>query len=90
MIKDSIRDKKNMVKVSEGIYLVRTQAGFVGAVQDHFSEEFSDWHLYLKTMSGHPTSYPSIVTLSLGYNGDHQFVCHACHVNRMKEVIDGQ
>lgn len=79
----------NMTKIAPGIYLVRTQAGFRAAIQDCFSEYFGDWKWMMKNrMFGFPTSYPSVVSLSVGYRGDTVFACNSVHVNELQRAMD--
>ena len=79
----------NMVKIAKGIYLVRTEAGFRKAIKSRFSRMFEDWkEIASDRMYGYPKSYPAIVSLSVGYNGDTIFQCNSVHVNTIKEIIN--
>ena len=81
----------NMTKISDGIYLVRSQAGFMNALRAQFSSDFNDWReIAAKRVPGHPKSYPSVVTLYYGYNGSTVFCCNAVHVNTLKAALEGQ
>lgn len=78
----------NMIKIAQGIYLVRTEAGFRNAVKAEFSEDFGDWKWMSRNrMSGYPESYPAVISLSIGYNGDTCFQCNSVHVNVIKAAI---
>jgi hypothetical protein len=72
--------KDNMTYIADGIYLVRTQAGFKKAVKAQFPE-------YSKRarsrVVGYPTSYPAVVSLSVGY----YVICNSVHVNVLKAAI---
>lgn len=82
-------DKSNMEKVADGIYLVRTEAGFRKAIRAEFSEIYGEWKWMAKNrMSGHPKSYPSLVSLSIGYNGDTCFQCNSIHFNVLKNALN--
>lgn len=50
----------------EGFYIVRTQAGFKHALRDFRENVGGDPGMESR---GYPTSYPSVVHLSLGYTG---------------------
>lgn len=79
---------ENMTKIAPGIYLVRTQAGFRKAIKNRFSKDFEDWRWMAKNrMKGYPKSYPAVVSLSLGYNGDHCFLCNSVPVNLLKAAL---
>lgn len=78
----------NYVKISPGIYLVRTQAGFRNALKNEFAADFGDWKwMIANRLNGFPRSYPSIVSLSVGYNGDTWFQCNCARVDQIKSVL---
>lgn len=74
-------------KIAYGIYLVRTQAGFNQAVKEVIDDryEYQSMEVY-----GFSTSYPAIVSISIGYAGYHYVQCTSVHVNIMKEAIEGE
>ncbi|CAM3794422.1 hypothetical protein [Castellaniella denitrificans] len=75
----------NMMKIAAGIYLVRTQAGFRQAIKAEFSDHCEDW--VMRDVEGWPTSYPSVVSLSLGYRGSLFVDCNSVHVNVIRAAI---
>lgn len=70
----------NWAKVKQGVYVVRTQAGFKQAIKDFTDIEG------IKPYSW-PTKYPALITLSIGYNGGDYIVCHSMHFNELKAVL---
>lgn len=51
-------------------------------------ESYGDWEWMSKNkVYGHPESYPSVVTLTLGYDGSTYFHCTSVHVNVLKAAI---
>tara|TARA_Y100000593_G_scaffold94032_1_gene191274 strand:+ start:56868 stop:57122 length:255 start_codon:yes stop_codon:yes gene_type:complete len=80
--------KDNFTKITDGIYLVRTQAGFKQAINDCFGDDWQDVQLLLRTnYTNYPKSYPAVVSLSIGYCGDNYLHCNNVHVNVLREVI---
>lgn len=78
----------NMVRISDGIYLVRTQAGFKRALKAEFSGDYRGWKLIAaRHTEGYPKSYPSVVSLSIGYRGYTFFNCNSVHVKAIKAAI---
>lgn len=79
---------ENMVKIASGIYLVRTEAGFRKALKEEFAEDYGDWKWMLKNkVYSYPESYPSVVSLTVGYDGSTYFHCNSVHVNVIKAAI---
>lgn len=76
-----------MIRISHGIYLVRTQAGFRKAIKTEFSEDFGEWKTYAKNVCGFPVKYPSVVSLSVGYKGYTCFVCNSVDLETLKGII---
>ncbi len=61
----------NMVRVANGMYIVRTQAGFRKALKEECDDPRT-----LKEVPNFPKSYPSLVSISVGYCGlDYMHVC---------------
>ncbi|MBV6304956.1 hypothetical protein KVP10_08650 [Candidimonas humi] len=75
----------NMIKIAPGIYLVRTLAGFRKAIRAEFSDYCENW--VMNDVQGWPTSYPAVVSLSLGYRGSSFVACNSVHVNILKAAI---
>jgi len=81
-LKSTVMDLPNFTYIGEGFYVVRTQAGFKQAVK-HFRGPNSS-----TDVEGHPTSYPAVVALSIGYRG-YNYVQSSClHVNEFRKGLD--
>lgn len=78
-------EKPNYRMLSPGIYLVRTQAGFMQAVNEVWSSNPDDCDVY-----GFPTEYPSVVTITVAYAGYHYVRCYSMHVNKMLDELQGE
>lgn len=76
-------DKENMVILSNGSYLVRTQAGFKKAIK-HWVEDY--WY-FPDDNFNYPKSYPSVVDFYHYYKGSHVYNCNCIHLNKYKEKL---
>lgn len=77
-----MEERSNMEYIGQGFYVVRTQAGFRKAIR-HFNEGDSD----TSEVDGWPTSYPSLVSLSRGYNGTIFTGVNCVHLNVLSDVV---
>jgi hypothetical protein len=78
----------NFTKVREGVYIVRTQAGFRRAFKDWDGGSSDNLSESLRRMSGYPKSYPSLVMFSYGgRDWDPYPVCTDVHVNVLQGAI---
>jgi hypothetical protein len=68
----------NWTHVQGSFYIVRTQAGLRHALR-HFGRMNDE------EVRGHPTSYPSLVSISYGYTGSTFFRVDAVHLDRLQE-----
>lgn len=79
--------KPNMRRLSNGAYLVRSQAGFRKALKDFFEEHQLP---RMREIDGYPKSYPSVVTLSFVY-GWNEAKARCVPINRyvdwLKELV---
>lgn len=79
---------KNMQFIAPGIYLVRSQAGFLKALKTEFSAFFEDWRwMAANRLDGYPSAYPAVVSLSIGYVGDTRFQCNFVHIESLRAVL---
>lgn len=76
-----IKTKSNFRKLYDGLYLVRTQAGFKQACNDYTGHD--DDH----EVEGYPTSYPSIVRFVDAYKGCLYTYIQCSHVNKYKKHL---
>ena len=77
--------KPNFRKLKDRIYLVRTQAGLMQAINEVWGMDTEDLEVY-----GFPTEYPSVVVISTAYAGYHYVQCFSMHVNQMLEELKGE
>lgn len=77
--------RPNFRKLKDRIYLVRTQAGFMQAVNDAWGMDTEDLEVY-----GFPTEYPSVVVITAAYAGYHYAQCFSMHVNQMLSELEGE
>lgn len=73
--------RPNYKQITYGVYVVRTQAGFKQALK-HF-DAYSH-------VEGFPTSYPSVVFISDNYHGYHYTEVKCIHVNKMRDMLEGE
>lgn len=73
----------NWTHVRGSFYIVRTQAGLRQALR-HFGRMNDE------EVRGHPTSYPSLISISVGYTGNTFFRVDAVHLNRLQDKIANQ
>lgn len=66
-------------------YVVRTQAGLEQAIKDWLGESRDGMEVTV-----FPKSYPSVICLSIGYNGSQFIRASAIHVNALREAIKDQ
>ena len=85
---NDVETDDNMIRIAYGIYLVKTQAGFRKALKTQFSGDYGDWRwMAANKLYGHPTKYPAVVSLSVGYDGGHCFICNKVSVAALKLVL---
>ena len=73
---------ENLTHVRDNIWIIRTQAGFKKAYKDFAEECYKDYGV-----DNYPTSYPCLISLSLGYRGYHYIECNWAHLNTLKKSI---
>ncbi len=73
-------DGTNMAEVSPGMYVVRTQAGFKQALR-HYVDDDVKFKSLLEYPHNYPTSYPSLVSISIEYRGYEYFKVNTVHLN---------
>ena len=76
--------KENMRVLSNGSYLVRTQAGFNKAIK-HWLDDND--HLYRPSWFNYPKKYPSVVRLWEYYQGYHGYNCTCTPLNEYKSNL---
>lgn len=69
----------NMERVTEDLYIVRTQAGFRKALKE-FNGERYEKHF------GYPRSYPALAHFTTDYAGYHYIQVHCWPVSKIAEV----
>jgi len=74
-------ESNNFTYLTNGFYIVRTQAGFRQALK-HYAPSLAN-----ENPSNWPSTFPSIVALSTGYAGYHFINVNVMHVNKMKDFI---
>lgn len=77
-----VTDRPNKIRVQNGMYIVRTQAGFNAAIKEMY-DDFKEMRVY-----GYPKSYPSLVTISMGYDGGEFIQCKSIHLDKLKPYIN--
>lgn len=73
--------RPNFKHIENNFYICYTQAGFKKALKHYFG----DRDYYMDDLQGHPTSYPSLVSFSDGYQGYHFPRASCIHLNKIKE-----
>ena len=68
----------NFSRLGAGFYIVRTQAGFKQALKNFGAYE---------NVHGYPSSYPSLIALSDGYQGYHYTRVNSIHLNALLAEI---
>lgn len=76
--------RPNCTIIQHGVYEVRTQAGFRKALK-HYRDDRED--LKVEDVSSWPTEYPSVVTMTIGYQGYWYIQVRAITVARLKGVL---
>lgn len=73
---------QNMKRIKDGVYVVRTQAGFKRAVKTYLG--YCPEHDYIRN---YPTQYPALVVLNEGYQGYHYLEVSVLHFNELHEIL---
>lgn len=76
--------RPNFRHIEHNFYICYTQAGFKKAVKHYIG---NDGWLYMDQLRGYPTSYPSLVSFSDGYEGYHYPKASCIHLNKIKEYL---
>lgn len=74
----------NMHRVSSGVYIVRTQAGFRKALKTYLGEDNKEQR---KDLVGYPSSYPSMVFFYMDYRGYHYPVARCVPLNDLRAAL---
>ena len=80
----------NFKKISQGIYLVKTQAGFRQAIKSYCNKEpvnGNSWSKTFKYMRGYPEEYPAIIAPSVRYYGYHYLHINWISLKDMRKKI---
>lgn len=72
----------NILYLKNNMWIVRTQAGFRKACKT-----FNDDPIVKLEVDDPPSSYPCLISLSLGYRGYHYIQCNWIHLNDLNKAI---
>lgn len=75
--------QSNMEYLANGLYIVRTQAGFRKAVRDYYGRNVKGCEL-----KGYPVRYPSLVALSDGYCGYHYVQANCIPLDSVSYAVE--
>ncbi|QXO11003.1 hypothetical protein pEaSNUABM54_00177 [Erwinia phage pEa_SNUABM_54] len=83
----SNNNQSNYSHIAGGLYIVRTQAGFMSAIHHrldalHQSTRPTEYH------HNYPKTYPSLVSIDVGYRGYDCLEISCAHLNVVKEAIE--
>jgi len=73
--------------VAGGLYIVRTQTGFMSAIH-HRLDALHESKMPLEYHHNYPKSYPSLVSIDVGYRGYSCLEISCVHLNQLKEAIE--
>lgn len=80
--------KENFVRIREGVYIVRTQAGYSKAVKMEWGTPTNRRKSYLNS-TPFPDSYPALVIMASFYAGGLNRMNLICFpINQLKEVVE--
>lgn len=80
--------KENFVRIREGVYIVRTQAGYSKAVKMEWGTPTNRRKSYLNT-TPYPTFYPSLVVMDSVYAGGlDKMRLTSFPLEKLKEIVE--
>lgn len=86
-MKNDAELRDNMRRLTNGSYLVRSEAGFRRAIKDYFAEHQLK---HVSQIDGYPTAYPSIVSFKFlrAWNTPQAVCMHVnAYVQRLKDLL---
>lgn len=76
----------NMVRISQGMYVVRTQAGFRKALKAY--RRYHEVESPISDVQGYPKEYPSLVMFGFAYGSEGPRVSARCiAVSKLHEIV---